>query len=484
MEPNGTPTQPRRVRWWMLGLVIATVCLAVAGGVVFTIGRSQSEGASTFHHGDWQPPPQTVIASPMRERPIPGWHTSVEQLGLPESSIFGTSDASAQSEPFIGYTGSNGFFLASSPDSPERRWWLVGLDVHTGKPLFPPVSIDAGSSLPKCFVNGPDFVLCLADAVRGDKTESTAWVIDAHAGAVMFNGPTELHTTPGSGVQVDQVGIYAVAQVRGEGLYGIGAHAEKTWLVPQTSMISSRISASAIDTAPPTLAASQDTTPGSDGMVVFSLVDGKVMRPDLGNGNIPGSAVVYPGGFAMEIIADAKYSTPRGVAFFDDDGNRVGETTVSGSLSPFSMSLPIVEDAPLSTVFGANGAGLVQVPDPELTQNSVLIGHRLFAPESTWEGPVKVRRWRQFDLTTGTEGNTCRANMSGYLANDGSVGIFETVRYEVTGATIFAMDLATCETLWTTPVDPDSFHRLWRIDDTLVELSDEGNELHSLAAPR
>jgi hypothetical protein len=467
----------------MVGLATATICLAVAGGVIFITGRSQSDGASTFHHGDWQPPPQAVITSPMRERPIPGWHTSVEELGLPQSSIFGTSDASAQSEPFIGYIGSNGFFLASSAGNPERRWWLVGLDVHTGKQLFPPVSIDAGSRFPKCFVNGPEFVLCLADAVHGDKTESTAWVIDAHAGDVVFNGPTELHTTPGSGVQVDQVGIYAVAQIRGEGLHGIGAHAETTWFVPHTSMVSSRVSASAIDTAPPTLAAAQDTAPGSDGMVVFSLVDGKVMRPDLGTGTIPGSAVVYPGGFAMEIIADTEYSTPHSVAFFDDGGNRVGETKVSGSLSPFSMSLPIVEGAPLSTVFGANGAGLVQVPDRELTQNAVLIGHRLFAPESTWDGPVKVRRWRQFDLTTGAEGNTCRANMSGYLANDGSVGIFETVRYEVTGATTFAMDLATCEKLWTTPVNPDSFHRLWRIDDTFVELSDDGKDLQSLVAP-
>jgi hypothetical protein len=73
--------------------------------------------------------------------------------------------------------------------------------------------------------------------------------------------------------------------------------------------------------------------------------------------------------------------------------------------------------------------------------------------------------------------------MSGYVANDGRVGVFETVRYEITGATTFAMDLASCEKLWTTPVDPDSFHELWRIDNALVELSDDGKELHSLVAP-
>ncbi|WP_166905859.1 hypothetical protein [Mycobacterium sp. DL440] len=474
----------RFARWWTIGMVATVAVCTIAGGViVYLAGRTPSKSVPVFHRGAWQPPAQKVLASPMRQQPVPGWRTHVEDLNLPESSIFGTSDNSAQSDPFVGAVNSNSYFLTSSPRVPDRQWWLVGLDVHTGKQLFSPVSIDAGSRFPHCFVNGPQFVLCLADAVHGETTETTAWVIDAHTGEVVFDGPSELHTTPGSGVQVDQAGIYAVAQIRGEGLYGIGPHAETTWLVPHTAMVSSRISVSAIDTAPPTLAAAQDTTPGSDGMVVFSLADGKVMRPDLGNGNIPGSAVVYPGGFAMEIIADTEYSTPRSVAFFDDGGNRVAETKVSGSLSPFSMSLPIVEDVPVSTVFGANGAGLVQLLDRELTQNAVFVGPRLYAPESNWEGPVKVRKWRQFDLTTGAEGNTCQTNMSGYLANDGSVGLFETVRYEVTGATTFAMDLATCQKLWSVPVSPDSYHRLWRINDTLAELSDDGKELHSLVAP-
>ncbi len=218
-------------------------------------------------------------------------------------------------------------------------------------------------------------------------------------------------------------------------------------------------------------------------MVVFSLTDGKVMEPDLGHGKIPGSAVVYPEGFAIEKIPDTDYSRPDGVVFFDETGNRVGETNVSGALSVFSMTLPIVEGVPNSTVFGANGAGLAQIPGEQLGQKAIVIGTRLYAPESNWEGPVKVRRWRQIDLTTGKEANACRPNMSGYIANDGSVGVFETVRYETTGATTFAMDLATCEKLWTKPVNPDSFHKLWRLSDTLVELSDDGKELHSLVAP-
>ena len=96
---------------------------------------------------------------------------------------------------------------------------------------------------------------------------------------------------------------------------------------------------------------------------------------------------------------------------------------------------------------------------------------------------MKARLWRQFDLTTGEEGTGCRANMTHYLANDGNVGIFDTARYEIDGPTTFAMDLTTCEKLWIMPYDPDSFHQIWRVDDTLVELSDDGTELHSLVAP-
>lgn len=416
----------------------------------------------------------------MREQPIPGWRTPVTALGLPDVAIFGTADAPADSDPFIGSVGNHGYFLTSSPGTPDRRWWLIGLDVRTGNQLFSPVPIEAGSRFPNCFVNGPEFVLCLADAVHGYTTESTAWVVDARTGAVVFNGPTELHTTPGSGVRVAQVGIYAVAHLDDEGIYGIGPRAETTWSVPHVGVTPTRWSG---DSTPPALAAAADSAPGSDRMVVFSLVDGKTITPDLGEGRTPQTAVIYPGGFAIQAVAEIQSLTPDKLMFFDEAGNHVGEQEVSGNLSTISAVLPVIEGLPSSTVFGANGAGLAQFPDRQLGQHGRVIGHRLFAPESNWEGPVKVRKWRQFDLTTGQEGTTCRANMSGYLANDGRVGVFQTVRYEVTGATTFAMDLATCEKLWTMPVNPDSFHRLWRIGDTLVELSDDGKELHSLVAP-
>jgi hypothetical protein len=463
--------------------MVVAVVVSLSVGVIVTVvmtGRLMKDKAPpTFHRGDWQPPPQTVLDSSMRLQPVPGWRTSVGNLGLPESSIFGRTDDPHGSTPFVGSVGNNGYFLASAPGSPDRERWLVGLDVRTGRILFSPVRIDAGQDFVDCFLNGPELVLCIADAIHEGNTESAAWVIDTRTGNVVFNGPTKLHASFDG--RVHQVGIYAVAQIPGEGIYGVSPSAETTWFVPGTSVGSTRWTS---DADPPDLAAASDSVPGSDRTVIVSLTDGKVIHPDVGEELRPLTAVVYPGGFAVEATVDKKLSIPDSVVFFDNAGNRVGETNVSGFLSTLSMVLPIAEDSPNSTVFGANGAGLIQLPDQQLGQNARVIGHRLYAPESTWEGPVKVRRWRQFDLTTGKEGNACRPNMSGYVANDGSVGIFETVRYEVTGATTFAMDLTTCEKLWSTPVNPESFHRLWRIGDTLVELSDDGKELHSLVAPR
>ncbi|WP_133058785.1 hypothetical protein [Mycolicibacterium peregrinum] len=435
----------------------------------------------TFDRGDWQGPPQVVLNSPMRIRPVAGWRALASDIGLPESSVIGTTDDAAWSRPLVGFVGNSGYFLARNPALSGQQHWLIGLDTQTGKPLFAPVKLDLAERSPKCFLNGPESVLCLADDVREGKVESVAWVIDTHTGAVSFTGPTDLHTTPGSGVRIEQVGIFAVAELAGRGIYGIGHHAETTWSIPGASKVSPTEWTS--DAAPPTLATAMDPASGPDRMVVFSLTDGEVIKADLGDDRISQTAVVYPGGFAFEATTSTKKSTPDVVVFFDDAGNRLGETEISGFLDVVSMTLPIVEGKPNSTVFGANGAGLMQVPDREPKRNAVLIGHRLFTPESDWEGPVQVRRWRQFDLTTGKETETCESNMSHYLANDGTVAVFETNRDEVTGATTFAMDLTTCEKLWTTPANPDSFHKLWRIGSTLVELSDDGRELHSLVAP-
>lgn len=467
------------MRWWIVGLAVAVAVVTVVSGILIFVTDRPSPDSTAFHRGDWQPPPQQVLASPMGLRPVPGWRTTVQDLGLADSSIIGTTDNPTWSTPFVGSVDNYGYFLATDPGQPHRRLWLVGLDIHTGEPLFSPVRIDSGSTAPRCFLNGPESVLCVADEVRGDEVDSTAWVIDTRTGEVLFNGPTQLHTTPGSGVRVDQVGIYAVAEILGQGILGIGRHAETTWLVPGVTKVST--SPRAADTNQAPLAVAEDSADGAEQVVVFSLIDGKVITPNFDDGLVPQAAVVYPGGFAIKAVADNSMSVPDAVMFFDETGNRLHETHISGFLSVLSSTLPAVASSSYR-VFGTNGTGLIQLPDG-LGGDALLIGHRLYVPESTWEGSSKVRRWRQFDLTTGNEGLACRPNMSQYIGNDGRVGVLQTSADEVTGASTFAMDLASCQKLWATPVNAERFYRLWRIGDTLVELSDDAMELHSLVAP-
>ena len=52
--------------------------------------------------------------------------------------------------------------------------------------------LDRDARTPECFINGPDYVLCLRD----DPQRSTAWVIDARSGALTYAGPTDLRTAP------------------------------------------------------------------------------------------------------------------------------------------------------------------------------------------------------------------------------------------------------------------------------------------------
>jgi hypothetical protein len=46
-----------------------------------------------------------------------------------------------------------------------------------------------------------------------------------------------------------------------------------------------------------------------------------------------------------------------------------------------------------------------------------------------------------------------------------------------------AIDLASCEPLWTITSPKGSFRDMWRINTTLVQLSDDGTELMSLVTP-
>jgi hypothetical protein len=86
-------------------------------------------------------------------------------------------------------------------------------------------------------------------------------------------------------------------------------------------------------------------------------------------------------------------------------------------------------------------------------------------------------------ILVGVKGKTCDFNMDyRYLGTDGTVGVFQVDNPQV-GLVAKARHLTTCDTLWELPSQVGSLARVWRVNTTLVQLSDDGTELMSLVAP-
>ncbi|BDX29721.1 hypothetical protein TUM20985_02680 [Mycobacterium antarcticum] len=360
--------------------------------------------------------------------------------------------------------------MGASPNALGWQWSLIGVDTVAGQRSFDPVPLDAGPTAPYCFLNGPTALLCLRGNVRdGVAQSSTAWIIDAVTGTVTYTGLSDLQVSPGK-LGVRQVGLYALAGTLGQGIYGIGAKAETTWFVPGKGSLQPGFSETGL--APQTLATQEA---GGDRTEVFSVVDGTVITPDVTPGRRTFSAATYPGGFAVEVSADERSSTPDGVEFFDETGRRLGAVEGSGFLSPGPADVPIVESSPQSTVFSDRGELLAEISRFGPGDVAILVGARLLTSVA---GSVT----EQYDLTTGQRGKDCKVYLGGYLATDGKAALFESGNPNV-GLVTKAIDLATCDVLWSIESPIGSFRDVWRINTTLVQLSDDGTELMSLVAP-
>jgi hypothetical protein len=467
---------PRRRRWKIVLLALSVVFVLVVAAAVLLVPWKHDGGIGP--QPAWQPPAQTFLRPPMHGQPVPGWRASITDLGLPAA---GPGDANQvriatnaepfESGPFIGYLGDSAYFVAGNPGAVDPQWWLIGLDVRDGRRLFAPVPLNSGPIAPDCYLNGPNTVLCVKDDVHS----GTAWVIDAHAGDVSYTGPTDLRTHPAQ-LGLRQVGGYAVAETQFQGVYGVGPHAETTWFVPgDGSVDQSKVRNS--DAAPTPLATQTMSGRGSNGKIVFSLADGTVITPELDDNAQQQTTVVYPGGFAAEITLSE--STSR-VQFFDDAGKRASADSIRGTLNIHASDLPIVASAEGTwAAYTPDGGKLLEVSgkSPAATR---LIGSALFVDEAS---DTVDRRWRRYDLRTGAAGEACDYNLgSGYLGSDGTVGVFESGNPNV-GLTTTAMDLATCNKLWTIASPAGSFRDVWRVNTTLIQLSDDGTELMSLVPP-
>lgn len=362
-----------------------------------------------------------------------------------------------------------GYFLGITGEG----WWLVGIDVAVGRRLFAPVRLGSAENASgiDCFVNGPAMVLCIRQN-RDPNTLDRTWVVNTENGTLIFDGLTDLRLPPTHNrPQLSQVGDYVIAEVTGEGIHGVGPHGELTWFVAGNGVLSAAVYAQwSRDVAPQALAVQHGGRPGD---AVFSVVDGKVVKPSLPDGQQLGSAIAYPNGFGYDYTSSSDKLDR--VAFFDNSGKLLSRPEIAGTLVTGSLDVPMVETESKDVVVTLSGRTLLEIPKSELMPYARLIGTKLFVTSDE-----SHRNWQQYDLRTGASGKTCHTEALGfsYIASDGKVAISIGERTPAQ-----ATDLETCDTLWSVPGSTqNTVNEVWKVNTTLVQRTND--ELFSLVAPK
>lgn len=400
---------------------------------------------------------------------MPGWRTTVGDLGLPAigDSRIAVSNDPRGPRPFIGSIDNRAYFLASSgaPDAPQ--WWLAGIDVQDGRRLFDAVPLSSAARYPQCFLHGPNDILCL------DGLPSvTARVIDGRSGAVTYVGPTDLRLGFGK-LAVEQVGMYAVATTQDQGVFGIGPRAETTWFVPGDGLLEMEpVERPAARSQ--TLTAQRDADPRKFSHTVFSVADGHVIEPDIEEGASLVETAFYSGGFASK-TSDAD-GVPGDIFFFDESGRRVGkssETIIREE--PADLPVTTTGSDELNAVYSAQGKKLIEVP----TGVTQLVGTTLMvnlAKSQTFP------QWQQYDLKDGGKGSVCDYQTQNFLGTDGSTLVFGVTNPDAE-ILATAYDLHSCQRLWSIPKLAGSMDRMWQVGGQLLQLAANATELSSLVAP-
>lgn len=410
------------------------------------------------HQVELDLPVQTLLTSSMTEQPIPGWTNTVAELELPAGTVV---------RP-IGNVGNRGVFLGIT----DEGWWLLGIDVSSGVRAFGPTRLGpAGDATDfNCFVNDPPMVLCVRQGPDLGEP-STAWVVDTNSGKVTYDGPTDLRVAQAQDQpRLEQIGDFAIATVRGKGVYGVGPRAELTWFVPGDGNLPTQFTTDVRDVTASELAIQGS---GAHGDVVFSVIDGRVVKPDLPQGIQLGQAVVYPGGFGYEFTPADDFTTER-VAFFDDRGQKLSEPTSNGTLEIGSLDLPMVRTKSSRVVLTLDGQQILQLPVSFPAAEARLIGSRLYVSVDP-----DHQEWQQFDVRTGEAGQTCEGDSLGpyYIASDGEVAVAMGGDGPARG-----VNLTTCDVLWTIPASASNEAKeVWRVHTTLIQRTND--QLFSLVAP-
>lgn len=449
-------------RWWLVGAALAMVVVIAIAAVLISSRNhdtvSQTQTQTQTEHAELGLPAQPLLTSSMRQPPVTGWKLAAQDLGLPGGTTM---------KPF-GNVSDRGYFVGVTGDG----WWLVGIDVATGRRLFEPVRLGSSNDAQafNCFVNGPTMVICVRQD-RDPNQPARAWVIDAGKGLLTFDGPTQLRISMTlNQPELQQVGDYVVATVTGKGVYGVGPHAELSWFVPGSGHLT-QATEWVRDIAPQTLGV-QNGSGSPTPSVVFSVTDGKTMKPVVLQDQQLGHAIVFPDGFGYEFHTGAD-SVDR-LGFFDDSGQLLSHPDLVGTLRIGSLDLPMVETESTDVVLNIEGRQLLQIPKSPLMPYARRIGSTLFVTTDELQ-----RSWQQYDLRTGASGKSCETEAFGfsYIASDGAVAIADGRR-----APAEAYDLLTCDKLWSLPGSTQGQAKdVWRVNTTLIERVND--ELFSLVAP-
>ena len=450
------PAPPRRNATWLIvglvGAVVLVVVLAIAVVLIVRPFARSNDVPAVSYSGTLGVPGQHLLA-PMAAQPSPGWRLDLKGL-LPGS-------VTPKAESFVGRIEDTGYFVVADykGGSGLPEMWVLGVDVTSGTPTFPPVRLSGWGEV-TCYLNGPRRVLCLQHA--GDDETFDAYVIDSERGAVLSHAPTRL-----SPFDVRQVGDYAVAVQDDTGAHGIGDQAQLTWSVTGTSVLLSEVDGRYFPGDPPANVAVL-TTDGPDR--AFSAVDGTVLVQS------DGRIEPFVGGVVVQ-------SQPGTNAFdvYDDHGGVVGHYAAPGrhtavSTGPGQLPEVALDLDGTQVVLDPRGVPMAVLKTTTL-RNSRIIGSALFT--TTDVNPTGETEWEKFDLKTGQRVSTCRGLPLGqreYIGSDGNV-VIGAFGLPNESRTLVAVDTDTCGNAWTI----DDLADAWSVGYTLVQSRPATGELVGVA---
>ncbi|QQG98779.1 hypothetical protein HBE99_19580 [Mycobacteroides chelonae] len=480
-EPPPIPAAGRPRRWGRWALVIAVVAVIVAGGVTALVWRTGGADPAPVQAGSVGTPPDLLVGFPLNRQPVPkGWSLSTAEIGLPPEATVGR---------LFARNGQIAYYLVgcSREKCGEKNSWVYGVDTATGALTFPPVTLPGYNLIGECYSNGPGVALCLAQGEQPSEP-GTVWIIDLDHGKIAFTGPSNLRHAGTGGLgpepKLRPVGAvdsdsWLVAGVEGQGVYGIGAQGELTWHVPGSDVLASPQLSSGEDIPAQPLAIAApnlDANPSDTTYRVFSVADGRDLTPQPPPGTTFDKVAVYNGGFAYEFSTGGQKS---GVLFYDTNGSQVGRA--DGPLYLLeSAETPAAFDAKKRQwrFFSSTGQPVLSVPATTEVTKFRTIGTKLYV-QTRERGPDES--WQQWDLQTGTAGPTCKAHLQpqDYLASDGTTAI--SLDSYKSPSVKEAIDLNTCQTVWTTPVFGGA--NFEKVGPRLIGHTDEGKTLVELGAP-